>query len=797
MPPDTYDTVPQDACSKANRRLTTVKEEGGAVQQYDPTWYQDDSDVEGVQLPSPKRQRTGFACQACNMSFTEKRALARHKKTDHHRKQLGLPPDRKHACHLCGKCFTRGHDLKRHQTEQHKDAASSSGGMELSSGSSDTSTEHATSEEPPSFPRPARGLSGPASPTLAPLSEGLILSPEDATLLESAYPFVATGDDHRFDEDVIMSGSLPSEQPPSKERQRFLAVPDDEMFREYTEDTETSESPLRSDLDKKAKSPPSGPSSSGPSPSGMRSAGLSPSGVPSSGQPSSGLRTQVSLPDLQRPTHHPSRSVESSWHPMLCIICGDAFEDDSDELLRHLKRHLDRFKGQYRCKDCEIDFVHEEDLAKHVLSATTEGHCGFNFPHSCTGHHPPTPADNVEVFSDYDRARLCVRLQNWEQAQLQAYIAEVSDLTTSRSNKNFTRWSDVLRGSSRRNSFASFAISVNSYATAPCDVSAEGKTDIGGLQKRLQQMSLGKGAGARVKRLVLSGSREDLRSKTVDRSLQKAVKHNDVHKVEKLLDMGGDPAIVHGTEGPFIAKALWGYGQVSGLLAEHRLDEDIMGGCSVCHTATDAFDKGSSKIRALLRHGADANQSGGLRGFPLATAAWLGKVDIVKQLLDHGADVHNSGGKFGNALCAAASEAGHAGHADVIRLLVSRGARVDSHGPEGSALSLARGRREVLVRRLMRRNNNDEEAEDKDVEEPRGGSLSYCDEVIRILEGRDWSHVKRPSTAGAGGCREERGGGRGGGGNGGTKGSGGKGIKLNPTPSQSGMTFARYWTVDS
>lgn len=784
MPPEALLQVQQqqEEYAKANRRLTTVKEEEGAVQRFDPAWYQDDSDVEGVQLPSPKRQRTGFACQACNTSFTEKRALARHKKTDHHRKQLGLPPDRKHACNLCGKCFTRGHDLKRHQTEQHKDSAASSN-VALSSGSSDYSTDHSTSATPPTLPHIARVSSVTGSTTLAPIDESNTLSPEDASLLESAYPFVASGhDDHRFDQDIIMSGALPSEAPLPKERQRFLAVPDDRMFQEYTEDTETSESPFRSDMSRRAKSPPSELASTG-----LPSSGLPSGSLPSSGMPSSGLRTQVSLPDLQRPTHHPSRSIEMSWQPTLCIICGDAFEDDSDELLKHLRRHLDSFTGQYRCKECCIDFVHEEDLSKHLISATTDGHCGFSFPHSCTGHHPPTSGDKTGALSDFDRARLCVRLQNWEQAQLQAYIAEISDLTNSRQTKKLTRWSDILKGSSRRNSFASFAISVNSYATAPCDTSAEGKTDIGGLQQRLQKMSLGRGAGARVRRLVHSGSKEDLRSRTVDRSLQKAVKHNDVHKVEKLLDMGGNSSIIHETDGPFIAKALWGYGQVSGLLAEHRLDEDIMGGCSVCHMPTDSFDKGSNKVKALLRHGADPNQPGGLRGFPLATAAWLGKVDVVKHLIDHGANVQQTGGKFGNALCAAASEAGYEGHAEVIRLLVSRGADVDSDGPEGSALNLARGRREVLVRKLMRKTNEGEQEDE--FEECKGGSLSYCDEVIRILERRDWGNTRRPSTAhGLGGCREEFGSAHGGGNR--------RGLKLNPTPSKPGLTFARYWTLD-
>ena len=85
-----------------------------------------------------KRQRIGFPCAHCNMNFTEKRALARHKKTDHHRRQLGLPPDRKHACAMCGKHFTRGHDLKRHQNEQHAEQNAATA-MEMSSGSSEYS----------------------------------------------------------------------------------------------------------------------------------------------------------------------------------------------------------------------------------------------------------------------------------------------------------------------------------------------------------------------------------------------------------------------------------------------------------------------------------------------------------------------------------------------------------------------------------------------------------------------------------------------------------------------------------
>ncbi|EME45998.1 hypothetical protein DOTSEDRAFT_98269, partial [Dothistroma septosporum NZE10] len=167
----------------------------------------------------------------------------------------------------------------------------------------------------------------------------------------------------------------------------------------------------------------------------------------------------------------------------------------------------------------------------------------------------------------------------------------------------------------------------------------------------------------------------------------------DLQKVKSQLTIGGDSKIVHEDQGTFVTVALWGHTYIARRMAEHRVDEDITGKCSVCKMNSGTFNKPANKVRSLLMHSADPNEPGGLHGHPISTAAWMGKPDIVSLLLEYGGEMRQGGGKFGNALCSAAAEAGYQGQADVVDLLIKEGADVRTVGPEGSALDLARARR--------------------------------------------------------------------------------------------------------
>ncbi|KAK4626671.1 hypothetical protein CLAFUW4_04627 [Fulvia fulva] len=697
-------------------RLETVAEERADLRLNISHGLFEESDVEpehGIYLPSPKRQRTGFNCVHCNMAFTEKRALARHKKTDHHRRQLGLPPDRKHACHICGKHFTRGHDLKRHQNEQHADIG---GAMEILSGGSEQSSDRSPPVEdylPMPIPQGlshGKAIAPPAVMDLGP--PGLpparpLPIPDYSALPEEAEP-------RRCSETTTQRASEPKHARRSRSMQAIMK----------------QEQTLR-DLEGEADAAPTVSSqesvpqltSGASSDTDMESDRVSELFPPLQSRSTTGDLRLTSM--LENKISSYGREVDS-WQPVMCAMCGNAFEDDAEELVKHLRRHLDNFKGKHRCKECKIDFIHAEDLERHQQSVIADGTCGFNFPHRCTGHHPPSSGVNAGQLTDFDRVRLCVRLQEWEQAQLQAYIAEINDLTMARQQRKLTRWSDILRGTSRRSSLCSFAISVNTYATAPCDVS-DGKMDLGGLQKRLQQMSLGS-AVSRFRR-KMNPDQKDARSKTIDKALAKAVKHGDLQKVKSQLTIGGDSKIIHHDQGTFVTVALWGHTYIARRMAEHRVDEDITGKCSVCKMNSSTFNKPANKVRSLLMHSADPNEPGGLHGHPLSTAAWMGKPDIVSLLLEYGGEMRQGGGKFGNALCSAAAEAGYQGQADVIDLLIKEGADVRTVGPEGSALDLARARRNQWSMQVLEATSMQEELE-------LNQRIASCDSVLLTLQAK-------------------------------------------------------------
>ena len=124
-----------------------------------------------------------------------------------------------------------------------------------------------------------------------------------------------------------------------------------------------------------------------------------------------------------------------------CGICRTEFEVlDNQALYRHLELHFIRLRGKHRCEICMINFVHDDDLQRHITSAQ-KGDCGFSFPHTaaCGGHHPPT-SGNCN-----DRTSFEITVSHWELKQLGAYIFSIERLaiaaifSSSSSSTNTTR----------------------------------------------------------------------------------------------------------------------------------------------------------------------------------------------------------------------------------------------------------------------------------------------------------------------------------------------------------------------
>lgn len=137
-----------------------------------------------------------------------------------------------------------------------------------------------------------------------------------------------------------------------------------------------------------------------------------------------------------------SNSRSSSNQVPPCPLCREDFGHNSAEIAQHIEVHLKNLNGQHVCEQCQIGFVHRADLDKHLQSALSDVHCGFNFEHqdACTGHHPPGEFD--EFLTDRDRAALSCQLQNWELSQLRAFMCALDDAVQARVDKTSeTRWS--------------------------------------------------------------------------------------------------------------------------------------------------------------------------------------------------------------------------------------------------------------------------------------------------------------------------------------------------------------------
>ncbi|KAI5367496.1 Putative Zinc finger C2H2-type, ankyrin repeat-containing domain superfamily [Septoria linicola] len=670
-------------------RLGMIREESirmaMAFPKQEPSPISDSSEQsQDAHLPPNKRARVNYECEACGTTYTEKRALARHRHTDMHRRRMGLPPDKRHLCVKCGRSFGRNHDLQRHRREQHGEATGATA-VDMATCRSDDS--HMSDDS--TALKSQSSWSGPLG--AMPMVDDMLLQP----------PHLRGAKSHG-DLNSSRAGSTPSlsksssrESAPSikTESNSDISVPikmwpgdDDQRIFTPTPPREFKQRERRHSSDGLGELPPVRKDSSQPS---RPSTATSKGSKDVNSQPSNSriiANMIIDEPDVE------------GYEPHICLPCGRVFGDD-DLLLEHLQTHLDSFKGNYKCKKCQIGFDHEEDLQKHLDSAK-RGKCGFNFPHSqpCTGHHPP-PArtDNMAYLHDSDCARLTYQLRNWEQAQLQAYISQINQLVANRQKRSKSRWSAEALVRSKRNSVTSFrssAVSVNTYASAPCDTS-NGKMDIDGLQKRLKNMSM-RDVGSSVKNAInrrggaISASTSK-HSGTHDKALHSAVQRGELQKANDLLLTGADPWTLHRSSGTIISAALWAQTEVQSLTVAHRLTEDIQGACKICKLNSANFNKSApAKVRALIDHGADVDQPGGLCNYPINSAAWMCNAEVVVVLLQKGANVHQRDDTFGSPLGIAASQAGFPKSEETVNALLNWKANPFIAGREGSPLEIAR-----------------------------------------------------------------------------------------------------------
>ncbi|RMY48767.1 hypothetical protein D0863_15313 [Hortaea werneckii] len=726
-----------------------------------------DGPATGTGSPSPatKKRKVMFVCEPCGTSYTEKRALARHRHTAQHRRNLGLPPSEKYSCTLCSKTFSREHDRVRHVNETHR--GQKRAGRNKDTGDSDALPSVASAgQTPPS----QRGFAAQYDPlyvdeqsSLAKENGGYGMGAWDMHCRDvEPYPaheaFPRKSHEYLpFQSHVMPEGSTLS---PASDRTAISYSTHSARNGSYSEGRSSrswfAESSGSEDEDeatsrfKQGNQQPSNASTAADSAVDMAESGhdgyqskprsfASADFHPEQHDPQPQLKDTVddelaafgdlSLKPLPRATVVQGRGTATTIpakQTSICAFCNVPFEDDCRILLAHLRTHLEALRGEssFSCDECKISFANKADLTSHQASAQSRRHCGFTFDHKhpCTGHHRPAGLHCPDL-ADADRFQLCVRLRHWEQSQLKAYMANIEELVAASNDRSSAVYSiEQLGQGSSRDSRSSYAPSVNTYASAPCD-RTDGQMDVGGLQKRLKLKSLKSsakwlpqkfrsgGAGPStpgsdrpnnssasqwqdpdaVRLLLGLGANINSHNAVHGSALASAARQGRMEVVQLLLRDGADPKESGGKYGSVLgAAAAGGHREIATLLLKHGADINYGKGSTGSPLSVASANGQMKMVQHLLERGADVNRAGGDEGSPIGFAIWYGRTSTASLLAQRGAALNINGGRHGNPL-AAAVEAIARGRADLemLNVLIYHGADVNSTRGSSNALCQA------------------------------------------------------------------------------------------------------------
>jgi len=257
-------------------------------------------------------------------------------------------------------------------------------------------------------------------------------------------------------------------------------------------------------------------------------------------------------------------------------------------------------------------------------------------------------------------------------------MEEIKQFVAKRNCETGTTYSMEALLQRSRGSMSSFAISVNTHGSAPCDIATGGQLDVGGLRYRMKMMSL-KGSAKKLPQIIRSGG-------SLNKALYTAVTSGDQPQVKRLAALGKDVNAVVDDQSIISAAAQSADIEMVQLLIDlgasvHTPDRKFGSAlASACHSG-----KGDI-CELLIAHGASISQTRGKYGCPLSAAAARGHVGIAALLLDHGADIGQRAGAFHSPI----SHAAGYGQTAMVRFLLDRGADVNhTGGAEGSPLGFA------------------------------------------------------------------------------------------------------------
>jgi beta-lactamase regulating signal transducer with metallopeptidase domain/ankyrin repeat protein len=183
--------------------------------------------------------------------------------------------------------------------------------------------------------------------------------------------------------------------------------------------------------------------------------------------------------------------------------------------------------------------------------------------------------------------------------------------------------------------------------------------------------------------LPLATNRVRQRASALDRALVEVAGDGDINDIEELLRAGANVnGVVFGDGSPLIAAAGDGHVQATRYLLDRGADPNLAVEGDGNPLIAAAGEGHIEVVRLLLDRGADPNAAVAGDGNALIAAASEGHVDVVALLLDRGANIDQVVAGDENALIQASGE----GHLNVVQLLVNRRADVNARvwvEPEG------------------------------------------------------------------------------------------------------------------
>ena len=621
----------------------------------------------------PKRLRTGYRCDVCATSYTEKRSLLRHLRTPAHCEKAGAPVEH-YPCEHCYRNFSRRDLLQRHGKEVHSNIKRST-----------KQTKRATSRPPLAtaidtsafslFQFDDSSGSTAYALTTTPFTVGTSSSGCGSTLEaeteEGPARVVAEYDTDDYGQQDPCSTNEPSCIQPGVAQAPALSKVNGRLFHETSEPVPQTASVRSTSSFDSTKSP---------------------------------FDVPVSLSRAYLIYKGASPRFRGHKRPVFCALCREHLGHGITEVRAHLEQHSKTIDGGFSCQTCQIKFTHERDFERHQTAAS-HGHCGFDFDHAepCQGHHPPDIFS--EMLTDNDRMQFSHRLLHWEQVQLRTYLDQVSDLISV----------DPLTLEGDCWSMGGLYSSLVSLPSILGERKPASTLEPGSYMGRSSRARLPFNWRVKATALALLDSTK-LRS---PRNLAVAAKSGDKEKVRWLIDSGADVNTVYECklerstkESEFVyplEAAIYG-GDLE--TVEVLIDRGALVNGSLMTSASPLLYCVQSRrlaiARLLIGRGADSIGSKWRHPTALHEAVVKNQTDMVEVMLEHATDVHAH-----PEPTAALNIAISLDYTDMVHLLLRFGANVNAHPGQDIPLVEVTRRGSFEMVQLLLEHGADPNAESK------------------------------------------------------------------------------------